>query len=78
MIELAKTMGVVVDERPFTVAEAKAAKEAIASSTSAFVTPVVRIDDTAIGDGAPGETTKALRAAFLARADAITRETAWA
>src|SRR5690606_12659603 len=41
-------------ERPFTVEEAKKAREAFITSTTAFVTPIVRIDDATVGDGKPG------------------------
>ena len=41
-------------ERKFSVAEAKAAREAFLTSTTAFVAPVVQIDDRVIGNGRPG------------------------
>jgi len=41
-------------ERPFSVGEAKAAREAFLTSTTSYVTPVVRIDDSIVGDGKPG------------------------
>jgi D-alanine transaminase len=52
-------------ERPFTVEEAKRAREAFITSTTAFVTPIVRIDDTVLADGKPGPVGKALREAYL-------------
>ncbi len=70
---LAEEHGVPVEERPFTVAEAKGAAEAFYTAASAFLTPVVRIDGSAIGDGRPGPVTTRLRRLYLerARADAI-------
>lgn len=65
LIERARELQMPVDERPFTVAEAKAAKEAFLTAASAFVTPVVRIDGSAIGDGRPGPVTLRLRALYL-------------
>jgi D-alanine transaminase len=53
-----------LDERPFTVAEAKAAREAFVTAASQIVQPVVRIDGTPIGDGRPGPVATALRRAF--------------
>lgn len=47
-------------ERPFTVAEAQQAAEAFITSTTSFVTPVVRIDDATVGNGAPGPVTRTL------------------
>jgi D-alanine transaminase len=41
-------------ERPFTVAEAKAAREAFLTSTVVDLLPVVRIDGDRVGSGAPG------------------------
>ena len=41
-------------ERPFTLAEAKKAKEAFITSATSFVTPVVKIDGEAVGDGKVG------------------------
>lgn len=57
-----------VEERPFTVEEAKAAKEAFITSASSFVMPVVRIDDATLGDGKPGELTRRLRTIYLEEA----------
>jgi D-alanine transaminase len=53
-------------ERPFTVAEAKAAREAFLTSTTADLLPVVRIDDAPVGEGTPGPLARALRAAYFA------------
>ena len=41
-------------ERPFSVIEAKQAREAFLTSTTSYVTPIVRIDDSVVGDGKPG------------------------
>jgi D-alanine transaminase len=54
-----------VHEHPFTVADAKAAREAFISSASNPAVPVIAIDDVPIGDGRPGPVTQALRAAYL-------------
>ncbi len=47
-------------ERPFTLGEAEGASEAFLTSTTSFVTPVVRIDGVPVGTGAPGPVTRAL------------------
>ena len=57
-------------ERPFTVAEAKAAREAFLTSTTADLLPVVRIDGEPVGEGRPGPLSQKLRAAYLAHAAA--------
>jgi D-alanine transaminase len=60
---LAETQ-VTLAERPFTVAEALAAREAFITAASQLVMPVVRIDGHAIGGGKPGPVATALRRAF--------------
>ena len=57
-------------ERAFTVAEAKAAREAFLTSTTADLLPVVRIDGAPVGEGRPGPLVLKLRAAYLAHAAA--------
>ena len=64
LMGLAQRAGVTILERAFTVAEAKAAAEAFLSSTTTFALPVVRIDDTVIGDGRPGPVTRMMRIAY--------------
>jgi len=54
-----------VEERPFTLDEAKAADEAFMTASVAYVVPVVEIDGVRIGDGAPGPLTKRLREVYL-------------
>ncbi|MGE5146649.1 MAG: aminotransferase class IV, partial [Candidatus Eiseniibacteriota bacterium] len=58
----AGSQGLKLVERPFTVAEAKAAAEAFLTSTTSAVMPVVKIDDTRIGDGKPGPVARRLLA----------------
>jgi D-alanine transaminase len=55
-------------ERPFTVAEAKAAREAFLTSTTADLLPVVHIDGVPVGEGRPGPLARKLRAAYFAHA----------
>jgi len=52
-------------ERPFTVEEARQAREAFISSATAFVTPVTQIDDAVIGNGKAGSVGLGLRQAYL-------------
>lgn len=65
-LKLARERGLKVVERPFTLAEALAAREAFLTSTTSFVMPVVTIDGRPIGNGDSGSTTLALREAYLA------------
>lgn len=54
-----------VEERSFTLDEAKSADEAFITSASAFVMPVVDIDGARLGDGKPGPVAKRLREIYL-------------
>lgn len=64
LLDLLNGEGVPVEERPFTVREAQAAREAFVTSASATVMPVVRIDGQPVGDGQPGPLTRRLREKF--------------
>jgi D-alanine transaminase len=63
--ELATRDGVRIEERRFTVEEAKAAAEAMNSAASAFIMPVTRIDGAQVGDGTPGPLTRRLREIYV-------------
>ncbi len=62
--EVARRAGYKVEERKFTVAEAKAAREAFITAASTIVMPVVKIDGEAVANGHPGSIATQLRAAF--------------
>jgi len=67
VLELARELDVRVVERPFTVEEAKAAREAFLTSTNALVLPVTSIDGRPVANGKPGSVTERLLAAYAAR-----------
>jgi D-alanine transaminase len=69
VLALAAAQGVTVEERAFSVEEAKGAHEAFLTNASALVTPVVQIDGAPVGNGHPGEVARALRATYLARSN---------
>jgi D-alanine transaminase len=64
LIDLLNRENIQLVERRFTVAEAKAAREAFLTSATNIVMPVVEIDGQPIGNGSPGLLTQRLRAAF--------------
>lgn len=64
VMSVARQKNIKVVERPFTVAEARAAREAFITAATALVTPVVRIDGVPVGDGAPGAVTLEMRRAL--------------
>jgi D-alanine transaminase len=64
LLDVLAAHNLVLDERPFTVAEAQGAREAFITSASQTVMPVVRIDGRPVGNGAPGLIATALRRDF--------------
>lgn len=54
-----------VEERLFTIEEAKASDEAFITSATMFVNAVVEIDGDPVGDGTPGPISKRLREIYL-------------
>ena len=54
-----------VEERNFSVEEAKDADEAFVTSASAFVMPVVEIDGARLGEGTPGTVATRLREIYI-------------
>jgi D-alanine transaminase len=71
--KLAEERQLRVEERPFSVAEALAAKEAFITSASLFVQGVVTIDGQTVANGKPGPMTNRLREIYVefARATAV-------
>ena len=67
IIELADSANITVEERTFSVVEAKAADEALISSATTMVLGVVSIDGRLIGDGTPGPITRKLRGLYQNR-----------
>ncbi|WCE32447.1 D-amino-acid transaminase [Vibrio sp. SCSIO 43137] len=73
LLQLAEQNNIEIEERLFTVEEAKQAKEAFISSATTFVWPVVNIDGTTIGSGQPGELTRKLRDIYISMAKSMSR-----
>jgi D-alanine transaminase len=65
IVEIAKFLGLEVEERPFSVKEAELAKEAFITSATIFIASVVEINGNVIGNGAVGNITKSLREQYL-------------
>ncbi len=62
--------GMEVDERPFTPAEAVAAKEAFITGAGTLVLPVVAVDGKKVGGGTPGPVAMRLRRLYIEQAKA--------
>lgn len=69
LIDLLAREGIAFEERPFSVAEAKAAREAFLTSATNIVIPIVAIDGTPVGDGKPGPVSRSLRTLFPSAAE---------
>jgi D-alanine transaminase len=65
VLRFAREAQMEVEERSFTIEEAKEADEAFITSASTFVMPVVEIDGVALGDGKPGHVAARLREIYL-------------
>ena len=57
-------LGIKVGEDAFSVQEAEHAREAFMTSTTNFVMPIIQINDSVIGDGAPGPIAQKLMADY--------------
>ena len=65
LLDVAAKHGLAVEQRPFTVGEAKRAREAFITGAGTLVTPVTRIDGAPVGDGEAGPVAKALRRLYI-------------
>jgi D-alanine transaminase len=70
LLDVIAEAGLPVAEQPFTVEEAKAAREAFITGAGTLVLPIVRVDGAQIGDGAPGPVATRLRRLYIERAKA--------
>jgi D-alanine transaminase len=67
LMEVIADEGLQIDERPFTPAEAVAAKEAFITGAGALVLPVVAVDGAPVGKGSPGPLATKLRRLYIER-----------
>ena len=65
ILEVAKKLKLTVNERPFTIDEAISSNEAFISSASTLIAPVVKINNTIIGNGKIGPITGILRETYI-------------
>lgn len=61
LVGILKEMEIAFDQRAFTLAELREAKEAFLTSSSGFLLPVTRIDGAPVADGKVGSLTRELR-----------------
>jgi len=65
LLELIRKEGYELEERCFSVEEAKAAREAFLTSSTSFVLPITQLDAKPIGNGHPGILTGKLRQHYM-------------
>jgi D-alanine transaminase len=65
ILRLAAEEGIPFEERPFSVEEARSAREAFTSSATSFATPVVQIDETVIANGKPGSLSRRIFETYM-------------
>lgn len=71
VIDVAAKLGLKVEERGFTVEEAKQAREAFLTAATTVVMPVVEIDGIPVANGHPGSVALSLRQSFFDVAEKI-------
>lgn len=67
VIEIARELGLAVEETAILPVDAQSADEAFVTGTTREITPVTKIDDANVAGGTPGPITRKLMAAFKAR-----------
>lgn len=65
VIDVAQKLGIDVEEREFSIDEAKRARELFLSAATSVVIPVVELDGAVIANGHPGQLSAELRDAFF-------------
>jgi D-alanine transaminase len=68
LMQVIAAEGLKVEERAFSLEEARSARELFISGAGALIMPVVKLDGQNIGDGKPGPVAKKLRELYIARA----------
>ena len=68
LLDVIRNEGLEVDERPFTPADALAAKEAFITGAGTLVLPVVAVDGKPVGEGTPGPVATRLRRLYIEQA----------
>jgi D-alanine transaminase len=67
VLNIARNMGLAIEERPFSPAELNSAREAFVSAAGTLVLPVVEVDGQPIGSGKPGPVAAEIRTRYIAQ-----------
>ena len=65
VLNVASNLKLKVEERPFSIEEAKNSQEAFITSASTLIAPVIKIDNVTISNGSIGPITKILRETYI-------------
>ena len=76
VLELARSLGIPVQEKPIPKADLPKATEVFLTGTLSDVMPIVSVDGKEVGDGRPGPIAQKLFTALRGRLDAIGAATA--
>ena len=68
LFEIMAREGLKVEERPFSLEEAREAREAFITGAGTLLLPIVSIDGRRVGDGTPGPVAKQLRRLYIEEA----------
>ncbi len=68
LFEVIREAGLPINEKPFTIAEAQAAREAFITGAGTLVMPIISVDGVKVGDGTPGPVAPRLRSLYIQRA----------
>ena len=68
LLEVIREAGLPINEKPFTIADAQAAREAFITGAGTLVMPIVRVDGVTVGNGSPGPVATRLRDLYIRRA----------
>lgn len=71
LIKLAAAAQIKIVERPFSVEEARRAREAFITSTTSWVIPIVKLDGKPVGTGKPGPVADRLRELYFGYMDGV-------
>jgi len=72
VLEIARDLGMRVDETPFAPSDLSRASEVFLACTTTDVMPIIRVDEVVIGDGKPGPIATTLFRELRRRLDALT------
>lgn len=68
LLEVVRETGLPFSEKPFTIAEAQAAREAFITGAGSLVTAIIEVDGVKLSDGKPGPVAIGLRRSYIERA----------